>query len=261
MQRISRKDFVKSMAIGGATFLGSPWTNQVFADQGLAKEAQRQGFGDPEVGKGALTNWGRLKFNSEHSEQSWHVHPQGDINLIGEINFDLSTNVSETWYVADVAHLDQMTKFPLLFMHSESPPVLTAAEMDNLREYLLRGGFLYAEDCVIGYQSHRSRSNNNDFFFRRMAQVLPQLLPEAQFVRLPLDHPIYSSYYSLTQGQPHMQGTEHGGHGLIHQGRLLAYLSPSDAHCAWSNEQWFSRSKTQSALKMGVNVYLFAMMQ
>lgn len=258
-RRISRKEFVKYMAIGGSSFLVSPWTRQMFAEQGLLQDAQRAGYGDPELDKGAITQWGRLRFRCDNNDTNWHVHPQGDLNLITKINSELSTNIGETWQVADIGKLEELTKFPMLFMHAETPPLITEPELANLREYLMRGGFLYAEDCVNGYSMHGMPQGSWDFFFQRMRQVLADLIPGAEFKRLPLDHPIFHCYYEFPQGQPHMQGVEHGGHGLTYKGRLVAYLSPSDAHCGWTNEVWFGRQRSMLAVQMGTNAYLYAM--
>jgi hypothetical protein len=258
-RKISRQEFVKYMAIGGSSFLFTPWMEKVFADQDLLQQARRAGFQDPSLDKGAITQWGRLKFRCDNNDTNWHVHPQGDLNLISKINGEVTTNIGESWQVADVAKIDELSKFPMLFMHAESPPFLTEDELKNLREYLMRGGFLYAEDCVNGYSSHGMGQGQWDFFFRRMRETLADLIPGAEFKRLPLDHPIFHSYYDLTQGQPHMQGFEHGGHGLTYKGRLVAYLSPSDAHCGWTNEVWFGRQQSMKAVQMGTNVYLYAM--
>ena len=257
--KLSRRQFVKYFSVGGASFLASPWVNKAFADQGLLAEGKRNGLGDREAAKGALTNWGRMKFRTTESDINWQVHPQGDINLVMNMNESTTVNVDESWYVADVYYLDQMTKFPMLFMHAETPPDLAPKEEVNLVEYIKRGGFLYAEDCVIGYKTH-GLSGGSDLFFQATLQLLTRLFPEGQVIRLPLDHPIFHIYFDLPDGQPHMQGKEYGGHGLILDGRLAAYVSPSDAHCGWSNTSWFGKHNSRQAFKMGTNVYLYAMM-
>ncbi|MEM1109536.1 MAG: DUF4159 domain-containing protein [Planctomycetota bacterium] len=258
--RIDRRSFVKMMSIGGASFLTSPLLGQSFRDQSLANEARRAGFGQ-EPDKGALIHWARMKFRCDNGvTENWSVHPQGDFTLVQAINDQATTNVDEMWNVADVNDLDAMANFPLLFMHAESAPNLTPKEKANLREYMLRGGFVYAEDCVNGYRMHGMRQNGPwDFFFVRMRDVMREIMPEARVERLPLDHPIFHCYYRLPNGQPHMQGKPHGGWGVTLKGRLMAYISPSDAHCGWVTTEWFGRKQSQEALKIGTNVYLYAM--
>ena len=254
--RLTRRDFARHMTAGGLSFFaGAPLLAQSFTDQGLTAPGPGQG-----VDKGSLAHWGRLRFRCDNGiTDNWSVHPHGDFTLVRAVNAQTSANLSEVWNVADVARLEEMQRFPLLFMHCETAPKLTDDEKQNLREYLLRGGFLYAEDCVNGNFAHGLPQGNWDFFFQRMHAVLPQLMPEARFERLPLDHPIFGCYYRLPGGQPHMQGQRHGGWGLTLKGRLLAYLSPSDAHCGWVSTRWFGRQKSEQAIKMGTNVYLYAM--
>jgi hypothetical protein len=243
MFQLTREQFLKLIAAGGASFLG-------------LNSAQAQ-----EMPKGPVVPWGRLKFIGEMGDtDDWHVHPHGDLNLIDSIRDQTSVNLEKKWNIADVSDLTSMTAYPFLFMHAEIAPILSDANRQNLREYLLRGGFLFAEDCVHGY-GHHGNSDFNDYFFQQMAQELPSLLPEAKFERVPLDHPVFHSFYHL-DAWPHMQGTEHGLWGLTYKGRVVALLSPSDLHCGWTNgDVWFGPEKRKAAMQMGTNIYLFAMTQ
>src|SRR5688572_20012706 len=166
MARVTRRDFTKLMAIGGASFLASPMLREMFASEQLLADVQRVGFGEHE--KGAVSQWGRLRFRcTGNDDDDWNVHPHGDINLIGKINQDLSVNLSNQWNVADVGKLDDMIKLPMLFAHAECAPEMKEEEKKNLREYLERGGFLYAEDCVNGKFHHgrRDGAGLNDLMF------------------------------------------------------------------------------------------------
>jgi hypothetical protein len=244
---IDRRRFVQLLAGGGATFLG------------LSGAARLRAAQKPQ---GSLVQWARLKFQLDGPDQDdWGVHPQGDLNLIDNLRDHTTVNLHNHWNVADVADIRQMSAFPLLFMHAEERPALDDLARKNLREYLLRGGFLYAEDCVIGRMNH-GVNVRNDFFFMRMVDELPKIMPEAKLERLPNDHPIFHCFYDLNDGLPHMQGTPHGAYGLTLNGRLLALLSPSDMHCGWTNgDAWFGPGKTEQAMKMGANIYVYAMTQ
>ncbi len=250
---MNRKEFLTIMAAGGAAFLGRPLP-------ALAAAADPASAG----GKiGPSLPWGRLKFMADgHDDDDWNVHSEGDLTLIDTINLNTSANVAPEWQVADVASIEQMGRFPFLFMHSELPPVLADKEKANLREYLLRGGFLFAEDCVNGKHRTNGWPGYGDLFFLRMVSVLEGLIPGAKLERLPYDHPVFHSVYHFKDGIPHMQGKQHGLHGLTLNGRVLALLSPSDTHCGWANgDAWFYPGAKQEALKMGVNLYVYAMTQ
>ena len=247
MSEIDRQTFLKLLAAGGAAFFGLPASRTLLT----AEEAVR----------GPVSPWARLKYTcTGGDDDDWNVHPNGDMNLIDSIREQSSANVAKKWNVAEVAKLETMTPFPFLFMHSEVSPELEDSERANLREYLLRGGFLFAEDCVNG----KMRSDRSgDMFFRRMIEVeLPKVLPQAKVERLAYDHPVFHCFYHFENGSPHMQGIRHGLHGIMVDGRLVGLLSPSDLHCGWSNgDRWFGRGKQIQAFQMGINIYLYAMTQ
>ena len=246
MSAIDRQTFLKLLAAGGASFFGLPLAGTILRAE--------------ETVRGPVSPWARLKYTCVgDDEDDWNVHPNGDMNLIDAIRDHSSANVSKKWNVAEVSKLETMTAFPFLFMHSDAAPDLEDAEKANLGEYLRRGGFLFAEDCVNGkFRSDRS----GDAFFRRMMQDLPTILPEAKVERLPYDHPVFHCFYHFDNGCPHMQGIPHGLHGISLNGRLVGLLSPSDLHCGWSNgDAWFGRGQQTRAFQMGANIYLHAMTQ
>ena len=245
MNKISREQFLKLLAAGGASFLGM---DALAADDNLLQ--------------GPTVPWGRLRFMGEGGDQEdWHVHPQGDLNLIDSIRGQTSVNLEKKWNVADVSDLNSMTPFPFLFMHGEIEPIFDDTARNNLREYLLRGGFLFAEDCVNGYGHHGS-NRANDYFFRATADLLPSVLPGSKIELLPFDHPVFHCFHHFDNGIPHMQGTPHGLHGLIYDGRVVALLSPSDLHCGWvDGDRWFGPGKSRLACQMGTNIYVYAMTQ
>jgi hypothetical protein len=246
MPNLTREDFLKLLAVGGTSFLG------------LGGMASAE-IPDPTALKGPLVPWGRLKFVGENGDtEDWHVHPHGDVNLMDLLRDDTSINLEKKWNVADVSDLSSMTPYPFLFMHGELAPQLDDTARKNIREYLLRGGFLYAEDCVNGYGHHGS-NNVNDFFFQGMKAEFPLILPEAKIEVLTTDHPIFHCFFHFDEW-PHMQGTRWGPHGIILDGHLVALLSPSDLHCGWTNgDNWFGPGMQQRAMQMGANIYIYAM--
>lgn len=251
---MNRQAFLRLLATGGASFFGLRALGQT------ARDATQTAVSSAAP---VATPWGRLRYRSlGGNTTNWGVHPQGDLNLIDHLHENSTVRLDHRWNVADVASLAELSAYPLLFMHGERPPELTDAECANLREYLLRGGFLLAEDCVIGSNT-MGHNIRNDHFFRRMAETdFARILPEAKLRRLPDDHPVFHSLFDISGGLPHMQGTPHGLHGLVLDGRVVALLSPSDIHCGWVNgDSWFGRGKAREAFRMGANFYTFAMTQ
>ena len=235
MNPMTRRNFMQLLAAGGLALNPLP---------GLAEDSL-----------GPQLPWVRLKFPGPGGAgDGWDAGRRGDSNLIDAIREQTSANISRQRFVADVESLESMTRFPFMFMHSNYAPNLNDTHCANLREYLLRGGFLFAEDCI-------NSASQGDDFFRSMAEVhFPTMFPDTKLELLPFNHRVFHCFYHFEKGLPHMQGVEHGLHGLTLNGRLTALLSPSDIHCGWTNgDVWFGHEKRVQAIRMGINIYLYAM--
>ena len=126
-------------------------------------------------------------------------------------------------------------------------------EIKNMREYLLRGGLLWGDDCVF---------EKGDFFFKGMKEELEtRVFPGKKMVLLPITHPIYHTQYEFPEGLPYFQGINHGGWCLSDdKGRLMVFLGATDVHCGWSKkDKWFGEAKMIEAYKFGINVIMYAL--
>jgi hypothetical protein len=125
------------------------------------------------------------------------------------------------------------------------------AEAQILRDHLLSGAFLHADD---NYGMDKS-------FRREMKKVFP----EKDWVELPLDHPIFNIFYELSNGLPKVH--EHDKNppqalGLFNEGTLMAlYTFESDLGDGWEDPRVHNDSEEirQSALEMGTNIILYAL--
>ena len=72
---LSRQDFLRLLAAGGASFLG------------LRALGQTAGFPSPGASTATGAPWGRLRYRSLGGDTTnWGVHPQGDLNLIDTLH-------------------------------------------------------------------------------------------------------------------------------------------------------------------------------
>jgi hypothetical protein len=210
-----------------------------------------------ENNRGSRVSWCRLKFPVKGSSRyesawDWHAHPSGDVKMIQVLRDYTSINLKQEWNVADIEDLDKMCHFPLVFMHGQRLINLNRKSAENLREYVLRGGFLLIDDCVYKKYTYP------DLFFLSMITTLKQLFPGVKLEKLKTDHKLFNCYFKL-KSWPHMQGRNNGIYAAYYKKRLIAFLYSSDLHCGWVNVGWFSRTQTRSAYKMGVNLYVYAM--
>lgn len=208
---------------------------------------------DFEADRGSRVAWARLKFpvrgdSAHESAWDWNGHPSGDLRLIRYFRRHTPVNMLEDWNVVDVEHLEKMCAFPLIFVHGQRPQAISARGCANLREYILRGGFLFVDDCV--WEDHAP-----DQFYQSFRRLLVKLFPDIRFERVNPGHELFNCCFEI-RNFPHCQGVNNGISLIYLKGRLVGAITSSDIHCGWVG--WFG-SKTEDTLRMGVNVYIYAM--
>jgi hypothetical protein len=131
--------------------------------------------------------------------------------------------------------------------------VFSNSEAQNLRRYLIGGGFLHIDD-----------NYGLDKFVR---PEMKKVFPELDFVELPFSHPIYHMKYKFPDGLPKIHehdGKPAQGFGLIYQGRLVCFYSyECDLGNGWEDQKVHNDPEEvrQKALKMGANIVFFALTQ
>ena len=142
--------------------------------------------------------------------------------------------------------------YPMVYLAGHGNIKFSEEEAARLRQYLISGGFLFADD---DYGMDRS-------FRREMKKVFPSL----NFVELPFNHPIYHSQYDFPNGLPKIHEHDGGpprGLGLIYEGRLVVFYSfNTDISDGCEDPEIHNDppDKRTAALKMGVNILLYSLL-
>jgi hypothetical protein len=140
----------------------------------------------------------------------WYSNPSSIPNLLKGLR-ERTPVVVRDLTEARVELLDEsLFSYPFLYMNGHGEVRFSGSEAERLREYLERGGFLWADD---NYGMDRS-------FRRELAKVFP----ETELVELPFSHDLFRSFYELPDGTPKIH--EHDGKpaqalGIFHRGRLV----------------------------------------
>ena len=133
----------------------------------------------------------RLKYNGGGD---WYVSPTSLPNLVRFCNKNLGTNINEEENIVEVGSKD-IFNFPFAHMTGHGNVSFSLSEAENLRNYLIAGGFLNINDSY----------GMNIFIRREMKKVFPEL----DFVELPPSHPIFHQKYDFPNGIPKIH--EHDG--------------------------------------------------
>jgi len=180
----------------------------------------------------------------------WYANPTSLTNLIAFCNADAHMNLAPEYAVVDVGSC-QLFNHPFVHMTGHGNVVFTPQERQNLRNYLLAGGFLHIDDNY----------GIKQFVIPQMKLVFPEL----DFVELPASHPIFHQRYHFPNGLPKIH--EHDNlppraYGLFYEGRLVCLFTwECDLGDGWEDPDVHhdSQATRQKAFQMGENIlqYVF----
>jgi hypothetical protein len=189
---------------------------------------------------------GKLKYGGGGD---WYANKTSLPNLIAFCNKNLSTNLYPEEEVVEVGS-PEIFSLPFVHMTGHGNVVFTPAEAENLRNYLISGGFLHIDD-----------NYGMDKFIRL---ELKKVFPELELIELPFTHPVYHQKYSFSKGLPKVHEHDNKppqGFGLIYEGRLVSFYSyECDLGNGWEDQSVHNDPEEirQKALKMGANLITFA---
>lgn len=180
----------------------------------------------------------------------WYANKSSLPNLIQFCNSNLPVKISNTPESVELSST-QLFSYPFIHLTGHGNIEFTETEIQNLRTYLLGGGFLHIDD-----------NYGLDIFIRReMKKVFPPL----EFVELPFTHAIYHQKFDFPTGLPKIHehdGKPAQGFGLIYNGRLICFYSyESDLGNGWEDIGTYTDpiEKHNEALKMGANILQYAL--
>ncbi|MFK8037588.1 MAG: DUF4159 domain-containing protein [Crocinitomicaceae bacterium] len=188
-----------------------------------------------------------LKYNGGGD---WYANPTALKNLVVFCNKNLQTNINTEIQTVDVASPD-IFNYPFIHMTGHGNVVFSADEANNLRNYLIGGGFLHIDD-----------NYGMDKYIRT---ELKKVFPKIDLIELPSNHLIYNQKFKFSSGLPKIH--EHDkkpaqGFGIIYEGRLVCYYTyETDLGDGWEDKEVHNdpEEKRQESLKMGANIinYVF----
>jgi hypothetical protein len=189
---------------------------------------------------------GKLKYNGGGD---WYANKTSLTNLISFCNRELKLNINPKEQIVEVGSA-KLFSYTFVHMTGHGNVVFSESEAQNLRSYLVSGGFLHIDD-----------NYGMDKYIRA---EMKKVFPELNFIELPFNHPVYHQKYDFANGLPKIHehdGKPAQGFGLIYEGRLVCFYSfESDLGNGWEDKEVHNDSeetRTQ-ALKMGANLISFA---
>src|SRR3954468_1463546 len=188
-----------------------------------------------------------LKYNGGGD---WYANLETSLpNLIKFCNDNLKTDINPEQAIVDAGSVE-LFNYPLIHMTGHGNVIFSNQEAENLRNYMIAGGFLHVSD-----------NYGMDKFVRVQ---LKRIFPELDLVELPFNHPIYHQKYDFPNGLPKIHEHENKspqGFGLIYKGRLVCFYDfECDLGDGWESAEIHKDSEDarSKALKMGANIVSYA---
>ena len=200
-----------------------------------------------EIGKNYDITLARVKYNGG----DWYNDPSILPNLASEINKRTTLKIAPEQAVASLSS-PELFDYPFIFLTGHDEIRLSQGEIENLREYLIKGGFLYVDDDYGLDKSFR--------------QEIERVFPGIKFEEIPFTHPIYHSFYDFSElPKIHKHDAKPPqAFGIWYQGRLVIfYTYETNISDGWA-DQWVHNDppdKREQAFKFGVNIVTYAITQ
>ena len=204
--------------------------------------------------------------------QRWETDfPQADSNFLYRLE-QLTTSQPHPKPITLRIEDEDLYDFPLLYMCDPGWMELDEPEIERLRDYLLKGGFLWIDD-FWGLAE-----------WKNVERVFSAVLPGRTWQEIPRGHPIFSNVYEL-DGVPQVPARDFAwlGHDPpeIHRypvdsvtpahmrgyfnddGRLMVLATHNtDIGDGWEREaygEWYFEKYSTVAYAIGVNIVVYAL--
>jgi hypothetical protein len=265
--------FVRALALAGAVAAAAPAVAQrefrVYPSfEGESAEAPLPS--DYQVPGELVT--GHLMFPDPRTGGQWRFggtgwtddYPKGDRALIEMLRRFTRTQVRAVEQPVNLEDGDDVHYWPFLVAGLAFSMDLNDQQAAKLREHLLRGGFLFC-DSFFG-------SGNYAMFTQSMRRVFP----DRPIINLTDEHPIFHTIFDLPEmtkvaipnanevfwggrmgrGPPRWQGIEDDDGRLM---VLIAYNNDVQDAWQWADDPRYPGELVNLALRLGVNVAMYAM--
>jgi len=179
----------------------------------------------------------------------WYSNPTALPNLIKFCNDNINTKMKLKPETVELNSID-LFQYPLLHLTGHGNVFFNDDDAENLKKYLLSGGFLHIDD--------------NYGMAPYIKKELKKVFPNKELQELPKTHPIFNSAFDFPDGLPKIH--EHDGKrpqalGLFEKNRLiLLFTFESDLGDGWEDPEVHNDPEEVrlKALRMGANIIKYA---
>jgi len=178
----------------------------------------------------------------------WYANPTALPNLIAFCNENINTKIDVKPQTISIEN-NELFEFPIVFLTGHGNVLFSDLAVENLRKYLISGGFLHISD-----------NYGLDKYIRR---EMKKVFPELNFQEIPYNHPIYHQKYNFTI-LPKIHEHDNKppqGFGIFHEGRMVCFYDyECDLSDGWEDQSIHNDPEEIRllALQMGANIISYS---
>ncbi len=212
---------------------------------------------------GAVT-FVRIRYTEEmwgyRPNPGWfHDYPTAERNFVKIV--DELTGIAIDPNGSNILMFDdpEVFNYPIAYLSEPGFWMLSDAEAEGMRNYLLKGGFLIVDD----FREFREWSVFED--------RVRKALPEAQLVRLEAEHPIFDSFFHIGTldnfqnpnfyVRPEFYGVHEANDPNNRLLLVVTFNNDIGDYWEWSDSGWVPIEFSNEAYKLGVNYLVYAMLR
>lgn len=220
------------------------------------REPTRQPTLEPNVPYDGRFTFARIRY-TVYGRSGWEFdYPTMERNLMA-VTRELTTLDAHV-AGSNVHALDdpELMKYPVAYLSEPGYWIPSEREVEGLRAYLAKGGFLIVDDFMRGEWEN---------FERQMRRVLPA----ARIERLDASHPVFDSFFRITSldmpypGRPGLRAEFLGIYEDNDPGKRLAvvinYNNDIGDYMEWSGAGWWPVNVSNDAYKLAVNYIIYGL--
>jgi hypothetical protein len=192
--------------------------------------------------------------NGAIGHMGWsHNYPESEINLNEFIGRNTRVDVEDNSYRLIELGSPEIFNFPFAYISEPGEMEMTETEVANLREYILRGGFILIDDFDTWHMDN-------------LREEMHRAFPERNFVRLDITHPIWDLVYKVedleTMGD-YVQGDDPVYYALVNDVHQIAIMALHNNDLAnfweWYGSPQYPLKPATEAFRMGTNFVVHSM--
>tara|TARA_B100001250_G_C19650184_1_gene722274 strand:- start:262 stop:933 length:672 start_codon:yes stop_codon:yes gene_type:complete len=181
----------------------------------------------------------------------WYSDPSSLPNLLSFIGSNTNIKVNKIERRARIGD-DIFNRSDFLYLTGHGNIKFSDNEASDLREHLLAGAFLHADD-----------NYGMDKYFKR---EMEKVFPDKDWVEIPPNHDLFNILFKFPDGLPKVHKHDNNrpqAFGIFDNGRLLAlYTYESDLGDGWEDREVHNNPEDirNMALKMGTNIVIYSLL-